>query len=342
VRRFVPVAALVAAALISVTSTASPVSNASDHGDSAGSFGLHLLEVPTSLANNPRAQTYIIDHLKPGMTIKRRIELSNHTKLPMRITVYPAAASITNGSFIGAAGQTVNELASWTKLSQGNLDVPVSGTLRDTVTIAVPQNAAPGERYAVVWASATGSAGGIRMVRRVGVRIYLSVGGDNPPASKFTVDTLTAERDPNNRAVVQALVHNTGGRALDMSGTLTLSAVSGMLKAGPYPVQLGTTLAPGQSEPVKAVLTDQVADGPWNATITLRSGLLDETYQAQITFPHTPGITPAAAAHPKPVGGHLKMIAGITGILLILLSATAFHIGQRRRRRTTPEPGSTG
>jgi hypothetical protein len=325
--------AMIAGAAPSSAAVSVPVR--SQNGQEQGSFSLRLLEVPVFLAGDPRAQTYIIDHLKPGTTISRRVEVSNHSSSTLHISLYPGAAEIKDGAFIGAAGQTVNELASWTTLSQDTVDVRPGETVRDTVTVVVPRDAAPGERYAEVWASASSAPGGsVTLVNRVGVRMYLSVGGGNPPASKFTVDTLTAERDPTGRAIVHAQVHNTGGRALDMYGNLTLSAASGTLKAGPYPVTLGTTLAPGQSEPVDVVLADQLTDGPWDATIELRSGLLDETYQARITFPHTSGYGKAAAAHLRLTGSHLMELVG--GLSASMLLGGAGFIFTRRRRRTGP------
>jgi hypothetical protein len=47
------------------------------------------------------------------------------------------------------------------------------------VTIRVPRDAAPGERYGVVWAETRAgpdSGDGITQVNRVGIRLYLSVG----------------------------------------------------------------------------------------------------------------------------------------------------------------------
>jgi hypothetical protein len=117
---------------------------------------------------------------------------------------------------------------------------------------------------------------------------------------------------------------------VDFSGTLTLSAVTGGLTGGPYPAQLGTSLAPGQSEPVWFVLTDQVGDGPWNATVTLRSGLNQQTFRAQITFPHAPGTGPAGAAHPASSGIGVDTV--LTSAILILLVATLAIITYRRRR----------
>jgi hypothetical protein len=169
------------------------------------------------------------------------------------------------------------------------------------------------------------------MVSRVGTRIYLSVGGHNP-RSAFAVDSLTAQRDPGNRPVLAAKVHNTGGRALDLTGTLTLTSSAGGLHttAGPYAVRLGTTLAPGQSEHVTTVITDRLADGPWKATLKLQSGLLTGTSQATITFPHTIGSAAPVAAHSKTTARHLTMI-GITVAVVALLAAAGVAIVRRRR-----------
>jgi hypothetical protein len=161
--------------------------------------------------------------------------------------------------------------------------------------------------------------------------MYVYVGGTNPPTS-FTVSTLTGMRDSAGHPVVRALVHNTGGLAVDLTGTLAMSSVTGALTAGPYPAQLGTTLAPGQSEPVWFMLTSQMTDGPWNATVTLHSGLNQQAFWAKITFPSSPGTAPPAAA--RPVGGSLGFVTILAGAILIaILAALITLIITHRRRR---------
>jgi hypothetical protein len=344
--RCLPVQVVVAVALAAVTASfAAPTAQASadipltGKATGEGSIGVRLLDVPVDEADNPRARVYIIDDLRPATTIHRRIEVSNTTDSPLRVVLYPDAASIAHGSFVGAAGRTPNDLTTWTTVSRTTLDIPAGAVDIDTVTIKVPQDAAPGERYAVIWAATNGPTGGnISLVSRVGIRMYLAVSGNNPLASSFTVDTLTAERDSQGSPVVKAEVHNTGGRALDMSGTLDLSEVSGSLRAGPYGVQLGTTLAPGQSEPVQVILSDQVPDGPWNATIALQSGLLHESYQARITFPHEPGIGHPATAHAKPTHSHLAVLISIALAALLLIVAGLLIVIRRRKRRAAYRP----
>ena len=309
---------------------------------SPGSVGVRLLDVPANAVNNSRAREYVVDALAPGTTIHRRMEVSNSTTSAQQVTVYPAAATITHGSFIGAPARTGNDLSAWTTVSRPSLVIPAGGTAVDTVTVAIPATASPGERYAVVWASVSDvqAGGSIDLVNRTGIRMYVYVGGSNP-ATSFTVNTVTAQRDPHGHPLVQAQVHNTGGRAVDLSGTLTLSAVSGKLTGGPYPAQLGTTVAPGQSEPVSFVLTDQVGDGPWNASVTLHSGLNQQTFQARITFPHAAGTGPAAPAHTA--GGGLSLVMILTGAILIALLAVItvlVIITYRRRGHHRSRPGA--
>ena len=145
--------------------------------------------------------------------------------------------------------------------------MPAASTAQEkggcTITITVPPDASPGERYAVIFAEASSAR------RRPGksgmtgsdIRAYLSVGPGGPPAADFTVDTLTAQRTPDGHPLVTAQVHNTGGRALDMTGTLTLTGGPGGLTPGPFPVTLGTTLAPGDSAPVTATRTSNSPTG---------------------------------------------------------------------------------
>ncbi|MFE3492832.1 hypothetical protein ACFXOM_21170 [Streptomyces sp. NPDC059169] len=339
-RRFAFLSVLVTAAFALVTGPASPAPRPFDPAHrpgpaDTGSVGVRLVDVPVDLIDDPRARQYVIDDLEPGVTVHRRIEVSNTSDAPLHVSVYPGAANIIKGGFVGAAGSTPNELTRWITLSETSLDVPARSTARSSMTIAVPRDAAPGERYGVVWAQVRGTeGGGISLVNRTGIRIYLSVGGNNPPQPKFTVDSMTAARDDRGRAVIRAKVHNTGGRALDFSGSMTMKRVSGSLSAGPYPVQLGTSLAPGQSESVRVIVTDQVEDGPWDVSLRLKSGLLEDGYSARVTFPHGPG---AARAVPSRHEGtstlNPTVITVSIVVVLLAVGVLGFTFIRRRDRR---------
>ncbi|MDQ1379883.1 MAG: hypothetical protein QOJ71_602 [Actinomycetota bacterium] len=266
------------------------------------SVGVRLIDVPARAAADPRARLYIVDHVNPGTLVRRRIEISGGGAAA-HILVYPDAATIAKGSFLGARGHTANDLTSWTSVAPHTVDLRADHTTDVTVTIAVPSDAAPGERYGVIWAETrsapvAAAKGNVSQVNRVGVRVYLSVGPGAPPAAQFTIESLTAERSPGGQPVVVAAVHNTGGRALDISGAVRLSHGPAGLSAGPFPATLGTSLAPGETEPVRTILDKRLPRGPWAADITLRSGLLEHKARATINFPDS-GASPAVPVVPQ-------------------------------------------
>jgi hypothetical protein len=279
-----------------------------------------LLDVPVSETNDPRARLYIVDQVAPATTIERHVEVSNTTSSDLTVALYAASATIDSGSFIGDAGRTANDLSSWTSVSPAAPQIPAGGTATATVTIAVPADVAAGEQYAVVWAEVRigGVGGGVTEVNRVGVRIYLSVGSGAAGAANFTIDSLTAERSEHGNPVVVAAVHNTGGRALDMSGTLQLSAGPGGLSAGPFPAVLGVTLAIGATEPVTITLNGVVPAGPWLARIALHSGLTERSAQATITFPARGSSAPAKAiaTHRRSDAANIATVAVVAAIIV--------------------------
>lgn len=299
----------------------------------AGSIGIRLVDAPVTARDDPRARVYIVDHLNPGAVIHRRVEVSNTTASTAHVALYPAAASITKGSFVGASAHTPNDLTTWTSVTPGEADVPAGGTVMSTVTVTVPKDAAPGEQYGVIWAetrSAPKAGSGVVQVSRVGIRLYASIGPGGAPASGFSIDSLTAQRSSDGRPMVLADVHNTGGRALDMNGSLQLTAGPGGLSAGPFPATLGTTLAIGDTETVTIPLDKALPAGPWDASITLHSGLLDRSAKATITFPARGTADAVKTTSGRP--GWLYPAIG-AALALLLLGIAALVMRLRRRRR---------
>jgi hypothetical protein len=300
--------------------------------DPAGGIGLRLVDAPAAARDDPRARLYIVDHLAPGAVIERRIEVSNTTGSAESIVLYAAAASIDDGLFVGAQGETANELSTWTALAPDRSDIPAGGTLMATVTITVPSDAAPGEQYGVVWAEARSddeSAGGVVQVSRVGIRLYVSVGPGGAPAADFTIESLTAGRSPNGQPTLSASVRNTGGRALDLTGTLQLSSGPGGLSAGPFPADLGRTLAIGDTQPITVSLDESLPAGPWDAEILLASGIIERRAEATITFPDS-GL--AAAVAPTASGSTpWWLLAAVAGLGLVLAIVASGLIRRRRR-----------
>lgn len=308
-----------------------------------GGVGIRLLEAPTARQDDPRARRSVVDHVKPGTTFSRRFEVSNTTRGQRLIAIYAAAADVKGGQWVDSPGRTQNELSQWVTLDTANADLAPGETVQPRLTITVPATATAGERYAVVWAELPPSSpgpGGFAVVNRVGLRIYLSVGAGGEPRTDFLIESVTAQRDAQRRPVVEATVRNTGGRALDLSGNLTLSDGPNGLSAGPFDARLGTTLAIGASAPVTFVLDPSIADGPWRSRIELKSGTVVRAAEATITFPTAAGAvgTPVSAAPVAPSGSDSSSSAlpwafVAVGLLLVLAALLLLLLLVRRRPR---------
>jgi hypothetical protein len=329
---FVGLVVVIASSWSTVPALAAPTPNAE-----AGSIGLRLLDQPANSTENPRAQIYIVDHLAPGTEIERRIEVST-TSTGTQVHLYAAAANIVNGSFLGEPGETPNDLSTWISVTPGDIKMMPDQVTTATVTIIVPSDAAPGEHYGVVWAEARSAASeqGVTQVNRVGIRVYLSIGSGGPPAADFEITSLSAGRSAEGVRTVVARVANTGGRALDISGELDLRSTSGDLQAGPYPADLGSTLGIGVTEPVTIAINTELPTGPWDAEITLRSGLVERSARGELTFPAA-GTLPAVPVTPLGPGENglaLRSLAFAAFILLAVFVAVNVIIRRRSMRRT--------
>ncbi|RJT84684.1 hypothetical protein D6T64_21275 [Cryobacterium melibiosiphilum] len=104
------------------------------------------------------------------------------------------------------------------------------------------------------------------------------------------------------------------------------------LSAGPFTVQQATTLAPGDSGEVVFTLSDELPNGPWDATLSLKSGLVEREVTATITFPDA-GVGETVAPNEAPV---LLITLVSSGVLLLLIAAGTLIVLRRRRKTATP------
>ena len=298
---------------------------------SPGSIGIQLLEGPANREDDPRAHTYIIDFLAPGTVIHRKFQVANTSQSTQHVDLYAGAATIAGGTFLVAPDRTSNELTSWVSLSPASRDIPPGGIAPIEATITVPKTASASERYAVIWAqdsSQPDHTDTIRMINRVGLRIYLDVGPGGEPPSDFQINDVAATRLPDGTPEVVADVHNTGGRALDMTGSLTLTNGPGSLGAGPFPAKLGTTLGINDTGRVAFPLYKRLPDGPWTAHLALSSGLVHHEATAALTFPDTAGRGPLIKL--QSYGSKLAWKLGLGSALLVV---AVFAVVYRRFKR---------
>jgi hypothetical protein len=311
--------------LMACTALAS-ASSAQAATEPAGSIGIRLTDAPSS-SPDPHARLYIVNHLAPGDQLTRHIELSNTSAHPVTVSVYASAAGITQDAFTWAEGKTPNELTSWTSLSQETVTIAGHAQQDESVRIRVPSRVSSGERYGVVWAqAASGPApgGGVELVNRVGVRMYVSIGNGNTGAANFSLAQLAGHRDSKGAPSVSVVVHNTGRRALDLTGALSLSKAAGGLRAGPFNVTSAATIGSGETRTVTMALDRGLPDGPWTAELSLQGGGVTRQISGQVDF---------IATRPTATAAELGLFIG-GAVIVILLVAAVDQLRRRRKRRT--------
>lgn len=298
------------------------------------SVGIRLLDAPVERRDDTRAHKYIVDHLKPGTTIKRRVMVENTSEIRRKVSLYAAAAAVAADGFEFAPDRTENELSSWINVEPREEALAPGEEVEALVTIEVPRKAEAGERYAVIWAEVPGTDdGNVRNIGRSGIRVYLSVGPGGEPPSGFEIGPLTGGREKDGTPFVSAEVHNTGQRALDLAGELWLSDGPGGLSAGPVKAE-AHTLPLGGSTTVRVPLDRRLPDGPWAAKLALASGWTKRTATGTVTF----GAVPAAAASTED-GADEAITAGLvtSGLVLALFVVYAYR---RRNRFRAPAPAA--
>jgi hypothetical protein len=292
-------------------------------------FGVRLVDVPVSEANDPRALRYIIDYLPVGTVIHRRILIINGETRSARFTVYPDAAYIAGGLFIGYSGETRNELTGWISVQHPVLTIAPGASVMDMITIKVPPGATRGEHYGVIWVQQTAQARvatgfGVTEISRTGIRIYLAVGRGGAPPTSFAITSITARLSASGQPSIVAHVDNTGARAVDLDGSARLADGPGNSSAGPFPAQQIITLAPGQTGSMTFAPPKKLPGGSWRVTISLVSGLTTCTATATIQF--------AAIGAAQTGLSEMTWMGIALGVLMLVLVLVLAVVTVRHRR----------
>lgn len=314
--------------------SAVPPAAAQEEPATVEGISVQLLDMPASGRGDPRAERYIVDNVAPGTTFTRRFRVTNAMRTATDLSLYPVAAEIVDGAFVVLGGHAENELTRWITLSPESLRLAAGESAEVTVTVAVPEDATNGERYAVALAErAAGPAGsgGLAVVSRIGIRLYLSVSGGAEPPTDFEIPSLRAGRDDAGNPHVTATVRNVGERAIDVSGRLALTDGPGRLRAGPFPVETVTALAPGDEQEVAFALDSVLPDGPWTAHVEMRSGRERRLATAVITFP-APGTSGLQVPATVPSGAPVPLVASAAALVLAAAGLT-WRFSFRLRRR---------
>jgi hypothetical protein len=109
-----------APAMASATSSAPPA-RAQEASVAGTGVGIRLLDVPVDSKDDPRARSCIVDHMTPGSTIQRRVQIVNDSATTQSVHIYSGAAEIIGAAFTPIDDLGENDVTRWTSF---DLELP--------------------------------------------------------------------------------------------------------------------------------------------------------------------------------------------------------------------------
>lgn len=331
-RRLLRLVALLTPALVCLSGPAAPAPARS--AAQGGEFSLR----PVRPADAPaRERSYIVRTVDVGSVFTDRLEAVNLTDEPLELDIGPVdAAVLADGSF--APGTTATAEGAWMTVTPSRVRVPAKGTAPVQVRVTVPADATPGDHIAAVIAQrgdgATTPSGQANVVlrQRVGVRVYLTVRGDEPVRRAFEVRDLRWVGAPSARAF-EVDIANVGDLLVEPLGTLTIER-GGLGATTELPV-LGTVPV-SESRTLRFSAGDAALEpGSYDATLKLRDVNGGEEHERSVSF--TVGAdgraTPASSDGAFP--WWLGLVAGAA------LGGVIFAIYRRRRAESHADTADT-
>ncbi|BCB84818.1 WxL protein peptidoglycan domain-containing protein [Phytohabitans suffuscus] len=192
--------------------------------------------VQPSTADGPDRRVSFRYELDPGAAVTDHVTVTNLSDGPATFRLYASDGVTTNAGVFDLlpGGEKPRDGGSWIRLAQSEVTLAAKARRIVPFTIAVPDDATPGDHPAGIVAAVGGSApdGQVAVERRVGARVHLRVAGDLKPVLAPTdpdVDfTGGWGSDGTGTAHVAFDVENTGNVRLQGGAMVELSAPFGV------------------------------------------------------------------------------------------------------------------
>lgn len=208
----------------------------------------------------------------PGATLHDKVTVTNKTDRPETFRLYAADAYNTardGGYAVRARDERQRSVGAWARTGRDRVTVEPHGSVTVPVTIAVPENAEPGDHPGALVAlderidPADAGAVAVGIQKAVGARIYLRVNGPTMPA--LSVDDIRVEHSQplvpgtgKSRAVISYTLHNRGNVTLSPKVALKAEGLFGRTLLARDLKRIPAELLPRQ----EVRLTEQWADAP--------------------------------------------------------------------------------
>lgn len=265
---------------------------------------------------------YTVD---PGRRVVDAIVVTNHDDEPLELELYAADGFTTEAGQLDVLTRDVPStgVGAWVELATDHVRLEPDESLQVDFAVTVPAGAEPGDYAGAVVTSLgdAGTAGGVTVDRRLGIRIHLRVSGELRPA--LAVEDLRVVHEPAlspftaGAATVTYTVRNTGNVRLSADQAVTVSGPLGVASARASALEPVPEILPGESWQVSTRV-----DGVWPLV------RLGATVRLDPVLPE--GVDGA------PVPAQVRASAGTWAVpwsvLAVLLVGAALALVLRRRR----------
>lgn len=212
-------------------------------------------------AQQPAEQAAVAVRVSPAIATvahhaqgaRQRLRVDNTGSQPLHVVTEVAEFTVTPEGTTEFAGDEQLSAAAWVSVDNPVFDIEPGGRHDVEVTIDVPEDAEPGERYvSVIFAiPPTGSDGNLALTHRVAAKLYIDVPGD--PIRHVELGAFTGPRLVDSAAArLDLTVHNRGNVHRRFEDSTRLIAIRG---EDEFAFQNFTVLG-GSTRVVEAIWTD--------------------------------------------------------------------------------------
>lgn len=159
---------------------------------SYGGLGIYPNESEVDKSNS-RTKAWFIYTLEPGETKEGKVDIINTSEESIEVKVYPVDAVTTkDGAFAPQPEDREKiDVGAWIRLAESEIFLGPKETKTVDFTVKVPENAEVGDHIGAIIAQAkelpeVGGGTAMRVVTRIGSRMYITIPGDIVKELKFT------------------------------------------------------------------------------------------------------------------------------------------------------------
>ena len=285
--------------------------------------------VEPATIDGPDERRWVEQTLDPGQEATEYLAVRNFSNVDVTFALAAADGYFTDKGHFNMESSSVEpkDAGGWISIPE-TVDVAANETAVVPFTVAVPQNATPGDHAAGVAATvrmveADAGAEGVGVEGRMGFRVMTRVTGELAPGlavEQFTVDNKTNWNPLQpGRADVELTVRNTGNVGLVVDGNAHLGGHDAPLISGGD--QQEVELLPGASHVFKTNLADVWPLGPqsWEAQLAATT-VGEEPQEVNATGQHRAWALP------------IPQVLALVGSVLIAL---AFASDRKRKNERT-------